>query len=160
MSTEKKGGVADRVREMALPLIESLGLTLWDVRFLKEGADWILRITIDKEDGVSIDDCVAVNDILDQPLDELDPVGRPYRLQVQSPGAERELTRDEHFMRFIGSDITLKLHKALAERKEYAGTLTAYGDGKLSVLLADGTSLELAKDDVAWVRLDDMKNFI
>ena len=159
MAENKKGSVADQVRVLAKPLAEALGLDLWDVRFLKEGADWILRIIIDKDNGVSIDDCVAMNDALDQPLDELNPIDRPYRLQVQSPGAERDLIRDEHFEKFIGSDVKIRLHKALNERKEYAGVLISYDDGQIVVHADDGTEICVNKSETSFVRLDDFKDF-
>lgn len=160
MAETKKRGVAEAVREMAAPLVEQLGLSLWDVRFLKEGADWILRLIIDKDGGVGIDDCVAVNDALDAPLDELNPVDRPYRLQVQSPGAERELVREEHFRAFIGAEVKLKLHKAFNERKEYAGVLTSYENGEITVQIDEETELRVATEETSWVRLDDFKDFV
>ncbi len=155
----EKKNVAETVRELAKPLVESLGLKLWDVRFVKEGADSILRIIIDKDEGVCIDDCVAVNDVLDQPLDEADPISVPYRLQVQSPGIERELTRDEHFTAYLGAPVKVKLHKAVNERKQYAGTLEAYDGGEIRVTADDGTALVFPKSDAAWVKLDDFKDF-
>ena len=156
----EKKNVAQTVRELAKPLVESLGLELWDVRFVKEGADSILRIIIDKEGGVCIDDCVAVNDILDGPLDEWDQISVPYRLQVQSPGAERELVRSEHFAKYIGAPVTVKLHKAVNERKQYAGTLASYEDGTVTLTTEDGASLSFEKQDAAGVKLDDFRDFM
>ncbi|MBR1811035.1 MAG: ribosome maturation factor RimP [Clostridia bacterium] len=158
MAEKKSGGVAETVRTLAAPLVASLGLKLWDVRFLKEGADSILRIIIDKDGGVGIDDCVAVNDILDRPLDEADPISVPYRLQVQSPGIERELTRDAHFAAYIGADVKVKLHKPVNERKTFEGVLESFEDGTITVAAADGT-LTFEKSDAVWVKLDDFKDF-
>ena len=90
---KKKGGVAQRVWDMALPLAQELGLSLWDVQFVKEGADWFLRIFIDKEGGVSIDDCVDMTHAIDPVLDREDPIPQEYLLEVSSPGLERKLTR-------------------------------------------------------------------
>ena len=82
-NNRKKGGnTVAQVWELAKPLAEELGLTLWDVRFVKEGAQWYLRIFIDKEDGVGIDDCVAMSHAIDKPLDELDPISQAYCLEV------------------------------------------------------------------------------
>ena len=84
-NNRKKGGnTVAQVWELAKPLAEELGLTLWDVRFVKEGAQWYLRIFIDKEDGVGIDDCVAMSHAIDKPLDELDPIHQAYCLEVCS----------------------------------------------------------------------------
>lgn len=159
MADGKKMSVADSVRKMAEPIIKDLGTELWDVKFLKEGADWILRIIIDKDGGVCIDDCVAVNDALDIPLDELNPIDRPYRLQVQSPGVERELVRDEHFQKYIGADVKLKLHKALNDKKEYCGVLLSYSEGNISVKIDDETVLDVTTDEVSSIKLDDFKDF-
>ena len=106
---ESKGNVYESVKAMAEPIAESLGLSVWDVRYIKEGASRYLRIFIDKEEGVSIDDCEAMSRAIDAPLAELDPVKEAYILEVSSPGIERELTRPEHFDRFIGADIMVRL---------------------------------------------------
>lgn len=159
MADEKKRGVAESVRELASPIINALGLQLWDVRFVKEGADWILRLIIDKPDGICIDDCVAVNDALEQPLDEWNLIDRPYRLQVQSPGVERELTREEHFQQYIGERVKLRLHRAVNERKEYAGVLSAYADGVLTLTLDDGSELAVRREEASRIRADDFNDF-
>ena len=93
MAKKEKGNTVAAVWQIAQPIAESLGLELWDVRFVKEGADWFLRIFIDKEDGVSIDDCEAMSRAIDKPLDDADPISQSYCLEVSSPGVERELVR-------------------------------------------------------------------
>ena len=103
--TKKKGGVAERVREMAEPLARELGLSIWDVQFLKEGADWFLRIFIDKEDGVGIDDCVDMTHAIDPVLDREDPIPQEYTLEVSSPGINRKLVKPEHFAAFLGAPV-------------------------------------------------------
>ena len=108
-----KKNTASVVWDIAQPIADELGLILWDVKFVKEGARWYLRITIDKEDGVSIDDCVNMHHAIDGPLDEADPIEQAYNLQVQSPGIERELCRDFHFDCYLGEKIQVRLIKAL-----------------------------------------------
>ena len=98
--TQKKGGVAERVREMAEPLARELGLSIWDVQFLKEGADWFLRIFIDKEDGVGIDDCVDMTHAIDPVLDREDPIPQEYTLEVSSPRHQSEACKAGAFRRF------------------------------------------------------------
>ena len=88
----------DVVYGLIEPVVQSLGVTLWDVRFVKEGASYYLRVYIDKEGGVGIDDCVAVSHAIDPVIDEADPIDKQYYLEVCSPGIERELTRDRHFL--------------------------------------------------------------
>ncbi len=159
MPTEKKQSVADAVRERATPIVNALGLQLWDVRFLKEGADWILRLIIDKPDGIGIEDCIAVNDALDQPLDEWDLIDRAYRLQVQSPGAERTLIRPEHFQQYLGKPVKLRLRQAVQERKNYAGLLQSFENDVISLLLEDGQIFSAALADTTRVQADDMGDF-
>lgn len=156
MPEKKKGGnVVTAVWEIAEPLAEELGLILWDVKFLKEGTNWYLRIIIDKEDGIGIDDCVAMNDALDVPLDEADPIEQSYNLQISSPGIERELVRDFHFMRYLGSDITVKFRSAVNGVKLHNCVLKGYEDGKVTCTLSDGTDYTFDKKDASSIKLDD-----
>ena len=99
---EKLKGQAriEAIKNLAAPIAESLGLMLWDVRIVNEGGRRILRITVDKDGGVDMDDCVNMHHAIDAPLDELDPIEESYNLQISSPGLERELIRPEHFMKF------------------------------------------------------------
>ena len=92
-------------RRLAEPVAQELGLTLWDVRFVKEGASWYLRFMIDKPEGVSIDDCVAMSRRMNPILDEADPIAHAYCMEVMSPGVERELTRPEHFAACAGMPV-------------------------------------------------------
>ena len=114
MASKGKGGITvNTVWDIAQPIAESLGLELWDVRFEKEGADWFLRVFIDKDGGVSIDDCVDMSHALDKPLDDADPIEQSYCLEVCSPGLERNLKRDSHFEKCIGKPIQVKLIRPL-----------------------------------------------
>ena len=116
MAKKKQGkNTVEIVRDIAKPIADSLGLDLWDVRFIKEGTQWYLRIFIDKEEGISIEDCEAMSRAIDKPLDDVDPINQSYCLEVCSPGIERELVRDEHFERFIGADIKIRLIRANSE---------------------------------------------
>ncbi len=115
--------VADKVYDLIKSTVENQGVELWDVRFLKEGASWYLRVFIDKAEGVSIDDCTNVSHAIDPLLDESDPIDKAYYLEVCSPGIERELTRDFHFKRFVGETVKIRLYKALDGKKEFTGTL-------------------------------------
>ncbi len=109
---KKKGNVAQRVWELSEPLAKELNLSLWDVQFVKEGADWFLRVFIDKEGGVSIDDCVDMTHALSPVLDKEDPIPQEYMLEVSSPGLERKLTRPEHFAAFVGRRSTYGKRRA------------------------------------------------
>ena len=119
----KDSSTVAAVRAIAGPIAESLGLEIWDIRFLKEGSGWFLRIFIDKEGGVGIDDCVEMSHALNGPLDEADPIEQAYCLEVSSPGIERELTRPEHYAAMLGKKISVRLYKAKDGTKELTGLL-------------------------------------
>ena len=144
--------VTDTVAALALPVVEEAGCTLWDVEYLKEAGTWFLRVYIDKEGGVSIDDCEAVSRPLSDLLDEADPIEGSYVLEVSSAGADRPLKRPEHFARFMGSQVEVRLYRALEGRKEYVGALSGWEDGNVTIQ-ADGESRTFLKKDVAQVRL-------
>lgn len=150
-----KQNTVQRVEEIVTPYAQELGLEIWDITFKKEGTDWYLRIFIDKEDGVSIDDCVDLTHAVSKPLDDADPIAQNYTLEVSSPGVERELTRDVHFARFIGSPVFLRTIRPVDGVRDFKGTLTAYEDKKITVTLQDETALTLEKRDTVYVKLDD-----
>ena len=131
------------------------GLILWDVKFVKEGARWYLRITIDKEDGVGIDDCVNMHHAIDGPLDEADPIEQAYNLQVQSPGIERELSRDFHFDCYLGEKIQVRLIKAFEGKREYKGILIDYDNDSVTIAIDEETEMNILKKEASWIKADD-----
>ena len=149
-----KGSTVDAVRALVQPYADQLGLTLWDVTFTKEGASWYLRIYIDKEGGVNIDDCAALSRAVDEPLDEADPIDKAYFLEVCSPGIERELRREEHFMAYLGQRIKVKLIRREDGPREFSGTLADYRDGMLTVETEQGART-FSKKDAAHINADD-----
>lgn len=157
---EKKKNTVSLVWELAEPLAKELGLILWDVRFVKEGAEYYLRIIIDRDDRpVNIDDCVDMSHALDAPLDEADPIDQSYSLQVQSPGIERELVRDFHFEKYIGAKVMVRFIRAVNSQREYKGTLTSYDNGNISLTVENGEVLDFNKKDTSWIKLDDFGGF-
>lgn len=157
---EKKKNTVSLVWEIAEPIAQNLNLILWDVRFQKEGANWYLRIIIDRDDRpVDIEDCVNMSHAIDQPLDEIDPIEQSYSLQVSSPGIERELLRDFHFEKYIGENVMIKFIHAVNSQREYKGKLTSYNNGDISVTLPNGELLEFNKKDTSWIKLDDFGGF-
>ena len=154
----KGGNTVQAVSALAQPIAEQLGLSVWDVRFEKEGAGWYLRIFIDKDGGVSIDDCVDFTHAINEPLDEADLIEPAYCLEVSSPGIERELRRDEHFSACIGQKIKLKTIRPVDGAREFSGVLAGYENGAIT-LNADGETKTFLKKDVSWVKLDDFEGF-
>ena len=114
----KSNNIATKAEALAIPFAKELGLELWDVRFVKEGADWFLRFFIDKEGGVNINDCENLSRALDAPLDEADFIEQGYYLEVSSPGLNRELTKERHFEQMMGEPILVKLYRAIDGTKE------------------------------------------
>ena len=147
--------VAEKVFGLVKETVEAQNVQLWDVRFVKEGASWYLRVIIDSENGISIDDCTNVHHAIDPILDEADPIDKSYYLEVCSPGLERELTRDEHFEQMQGEKIKLKLYKARDGVKEFGGILKASDKEKLIVTVND-TDTEFLKAEISTVKLDDI----
>lgn len=140
--------VTDAVAELALPIVERAGCTLWDVEYVKEAGEWFLRVYIDREGGVDLDCCEAVSRPLSDALDEADPIQGSYTFEVSSAGLGRTLKKPEHFARCMGQKVELKLYRPVDGSRERTGVLTGYEDGAVSV---DGVRFD--KKDVAQVRL-------
>jgi len=157
MANSKGKNTVTVVEEIARPIAEGLGLSIWDVRFLKEGSQWFLRVFIDKDGGVDINDCERMSRALDEPLDEEDPIAGEYILEVSSPGVERELVRPEHFEQFIGADIMVKMIRPIKGiGKEFKGVLTAYEGGEVTITDHSGeNTVTILKKDAAYIKLDD-----
>lgn len=149
-----KGSTTEAVRAIAQPYAEQLGLRIWDVTFTKEGASWYLRIYIDKDGGVNIDDCAAMSRAVDEPLDEADPIDQAYFLEVCSPGLERELRREEHFAAYLGQKIKVRLIRAVDGVREFSGVLQEFRDGTLTVETEQGP-ITFNKKDAAHINADD-----
>lgn len=144
-----------KVEEIIKPFALELGLDIWDVRFAKEGSEWYLRIFIDKDGGVSIDDCVDLTHAISKPLDEADPISQSYLLEVSSPGVERELIRDEHFEKYIGSPVIIRAIRPVDGVRDFNGIMSGYENKKITITLKDGVQLEFDKKDTSYVKLDD-----
>lgn len=140
--------VADTVFSLVKEPVEECGVSLWDVRFLKEGAEYYLRIFIDKDGGVSIDDCTRVSHAIDPIIDEADPIDCSYYLEVCSAGLSRELTRDGHFTHYIGKTVKIKLYKAIDGIKKFEGILKEF-DGENLTLAVSGKDLKFSRKDIS-----------
>ncbi len=151
------GGIAGAVAPLAEPITAELGLMLWDIRFVKEGATWILRVVIDREDApVSINDCVDVSRRLSPLLDEADPIEQSYCLEVTSPGADRELTRPEHFAYYEGYPVSIKLYRPDEKgQKELTGILLGLEEAGIAIQTEEDETLVLDRKTVAAVHAID-----
>ena len=145
--------ITEAVWALAEPLAEELGLELWDVEYVREAGTNYLRVYIDRPgEGVFISDCEAMSKALDPALDEADPIPDSYTFEVSSAGAERPLKKPEHFARFMGSRVEIRLYKPREGKKVLQGTLNGYENGDVTVLFGDET-VKLMKNEVAGVRL-------
>ena len=133
--------VAERVFALVKETVEAQNVKLWDVRFVKEGANWYLRVIIDSENGISIDDCTNVHHAIDPVLDESDPIDKSYYLEVCSPGLERELTREEHFALMQGEKVKLKL---FYDGYSYTDDVTVIVNGK-TYIIQRGVEVEVPR---------------
>lgn len=122
----KKPNIATAVEQLLSPVIEGLGYAVWDVQFRKVGADFTLTVTIDSEDGISIDDCERVHRTIDPLLDEADPIDVAYILEVSSPGIEREIRTDAHIAACMGEEIEAKLFAPQNGSRVFVGTIVGY----------------------------------
>lgn len=154
MKNEKRPekNVAERVRAFAQPVIEDLGLTLWDIVFEKTGGQYSLVLYIDAPDGVKIENCEAVSRAVDPLLDRYDPIPQAYTFSVSSAGLERALTRPEHFAQFIGSCVCVSLYRAENGAKKFEGTLCARSM-EFTEIETGGQTLRFDNTNVASVRL-------
>lgn len=146
---------AEKVYGLIKETVEAQGVNLWDVRFLKEGASWYLRVFIDKPEGISIDDCTNVSHAIDPIIDDADPIDVSYYLEVCSAGIERELTRQSHFEASVGKTVKIKLYKALDGVKEFTGVLKAAAD--TVTIETEGGEYEFEFKDISKARLCDFE---
>jgi len=146
-----KSKVELAVQEMSLPTLEKLNYELVDVEFKKEGSHWVLRIYIDKDGGITLDDCQRASEAISERLDELDPIQQSYLLEISSPGIDRPLTRDKDFIKAKGSLIEIRLYKPREGKKVFQGELLGLVDNELKVLF-EGKEMSFNKEEVALVK--------
>ncbi len=144
--------ITDQVTEFAQPVVESFGCRLWDVEYVREGSERFLRLYIDKDGGVDIEDCEKIHRAVDPILDEKDPIAESYHFEVCSAGLERALKRPGDFRQFMGSAVLVKLYRPRNGLKEFPGILRDYADGAVTVEAGKET-VTFTKSEVALVRL-------
>lgn len=148
-----KKNTAAIAEELAAPILEEMGLQLWDVVYEKEGSGWYLRYYVDKDGGIDINSCEAFSRAISDVLDEADPIDGSYTLEVSSPGIERQLTRDWHFETLMGQQLLVRLIRPVEGVRDFIGTLTDYRDGTLTLLLDEKTEMNVERGETAFIRL-------
>jgi ribosome maturation factor RimP len=140
--------------ELALPIAQGLNCELVGVEFIKDDGEWYLRIYIDKEDGINIDDCAAVSRVLDKKLDEVDPIEYQYYLEVSSPGPNRLIVRDQDFIKFAENTVKIKFIKPFEGKKHLLGTLKGI-DGEDILIHANEKEYRINKNTTSYVKLNN-----
>lgn len=148
--------VTEVVAELLSPIVTAAGLELVDVEYVKEGREWFLRVYIDKDAGVDIEECGLVSEKLSEKLDELDPIPHNYFLEVSSPGAERPLKKEKDFEKSIGKNVFIKTYEAIDGEKSFEGTLLEFSNQIVKIEIKIKTRkriVEIPYDKVANARL-------
>ncbi|TRZ38687.1 ribosome maturation factor RimP [Niallia circulans] len=144
------------VEEMVNPILDELNLELVDIEYVKEGPNYFLRVFIDKDNGVDIDECAAVSEKLSEKLDEVDPIPENYFLEVSSPGAERPLKKDKDFQKAIGKNVHIKTYEPIDNEKTFEGILTSFDGNVVTVEVKIKTrkkTIEIPYEKIAKARL-------
>ena len=148
----KKEEYERRTEELLTPVAKELGVEIVDIEYVKEAGEYYLRIYIDKEGGVTIDDCESVSRRIDVLLDEEDFIDEAYILEVSSPGLGRQLKKDKDLVRENGKEVDIKLFKAVEKNKEYTGILKGFDEGQITVEI-DGKDTEFERTNIAKISL-------
>lgn len=149
MANKKGASVAEVVTALAQPLADELGYVLWDVEYVREGADYYLRITIDSEAGITIDDCERFSRAIDPVLDEADPITDSYHLEVSSPGIERELKTPAHIAACLGETVEARLFAPLNGTRVHRGTLQGLDESGAVVIAMGEQQLAIPRASVS-----------
>lgn len=148
----KKENTAQIVTALLSPIINNSQVELVDVEFVKEGSTWYLRIYIDKEGGVTIDDCEAISRLAESCLEEKDPISQAYILEVSSPGLDRPLKKESDFQKYKDSLVEIKLYQPQEGKKDFTAKLLGLQDEKVFVSI-EGQEMSFARKEIASIRL-------
>ena len=142
-----------KAEALITPILNSMGFELVDVEFVKEAGEWYLRSYIDKEGGITINDCEAVSRLFSEKLDEEDFIEESYIMEVSSPGLGRPLKKEKDYKRSMGKELEIRTYKVIDREKEFYGILQAYDDSSVTIDTEEGTTRTFDKKDIALIRL-------
>lgn len=149
----KREAIEKQTEALITPIIEQHNFELVDVEYVKEGGDYYLRAYIDKEGGITVDDCEVVSRALGDLLDEKDFIDESYILEVSSPGLGRPLKKEKDYKRSMGKELEIRLYKAVEKQKEFYGILVSYDDSSVTIADEDNIERTFEKSDIALIRL-------
>ena len=139
--------------KLLIPIIDAHQFELVDVEYVKEGSKWYLRAYIDKEGGITVDDCELVSRQLSDLLDEKDLIDEAYILEVSSPGLGRPLKKEKDFLRSIGEEVEVRTYRPINRSKEFTGILKEYDKDSVTLVFEDEQTMKIARADIALIRL-------
>ncbi|MGN1142240.1 MAG: ribosome maturation factor RimP [Oliverpabstia sp.] len=142
-----------KAEAIAEPIVSSFGFELVDVEYVKEAGTWYLRLYIDKEGGITIDDCEAVSRLFSDKLDEEDFIDDAYVMEVSSPGLGRPLKKEKDFKRSMGKEVEIRTYRPIDKQKEFFGILSAYDETHVTITLDDQETRVFQRDEIALIRL-------
>ena len=142
-----------RTEELLKPIVEAVGVEIYDVEYVKEGSDFYLRCYIDRDGGVNIQDCETVSRALSDQLDAEDYIEDAYILEVSSPGLGRPLKKEKDYIRSMGKEVEIRTYRAINREKEFYGILSAYDENTVTIKTEDGTEMTFEKSNIALIRL-------
>ena len=142
-----------RTEELITPILDRMNFELVDVEYVKEGGTWYLRAYIDKEGGITVNDCEAVAREMNEILDREDFVEDSYVFEVSSPGLGSPLKKEKDYIRSMGKEVEIRTYRAINREKEFYGILSAYDENTVTIKTEDGTEMTFEKSDIALIRL-------
>lgn len=148
----KREEYEQKTEELLLPILNKYHFDLIDVEYVKEGSTWFLRAYIDKEGGITVNDCEDVAREMNPVLDELDYIEGSYTFEVSSPGLGRPLKKEKDYARNLGKDVEIRTYRPIQHAKEFCGTLRAYDSHTVTIVTEDDAELSFAKSDIALIR--------
>ena len=149
----KRNDIESLTFKIAEPIVEELEIEIVDIEYIKEGPHMYLRLYIDKDGGVNLDDCQRVSEKISEALDEKDPISENYFLEVSSPGIDRPLKNDKDLKRSIGKDIEISLYKAIDEKKKLTGKLLNYDDDNIYIEYEDSKEVSIERNVISKINL-------
>ncbi|MFR4350803.1 MAG: ribosome maturation factor RimP [Roseburia sp.] len=142
-----------RTEELLTPILERMNFELVDVEYVREGGTWYLRAYIDKEGGITVNDCEAVAREMNEILDREDFVEDSYIFEVSSPGLGRPLKKEKDYIRSMGKEVEIRTYRAINREKEFYGILSAYDEKTVTIEPEEGGAVTFEKADIALIRL-------
>ena len=148
----KREQYEQKTEELLLPIVEKHGFELVDVEYVKEGSIWYLRAYIDKEGGITVNDCEDVAREMNVLLDEKDFIPDSYTFEVSSPGLGRPLKKEKDFVRNMGQEIEIRTYRAINRSKEFYGILTAYDKESVTIETEEKETMKFERSEIALIR--------